>query len=112
MPARALCAAERERVLDALSSPRFVDRSPGEVVATLLDEEKYLCSERTMYRVLAHLYRAPCKGAVSQRVEIPRGNGRSRRKQSERMMEVTKSSEALRCKRVTMGDSASMRAAT
>ena len=36
-----------------LSSERFVDRSPAEVFATLLDEEKYLCSERTMYRVLA-----------------------------------------------------------
>ena len=30
-----------------------MDRSPAEVVATLLDEEVYLCSERTMYRVLA-----------------------------------------------------------
>ena len=27
--------------------------TPAEVVATLLDEEVYLCSERTMYRVLA-----------------------------------------------------------
>ena len=53
MPARALCAAEREHVLDVLSSPRFVDRSPGEVMATLLDDGVYLCSQRTMYRVLA-----------------------------------------------------------
>ena len=30
-----------------------MDRSPAEVVATLLDEDVYLCSERTMYRVLA-----------------------------------------------------------
>jgi putative transposase len=30
-----------------------VDRSPAEVFATLLDEEEYLCSERTMYRILA-----------------------------------------------------------
>ena len=52
-PARALCEAERERVLDTLASPRFVDRSPTEVVATLLDEGQYLCSERTMYRSLA-----------------------------------------------------------
>ena len=36
-----------------LASPRFVDRSPAQVVATLLDEGLYLCSERTMYRVLA-----------------------------------------------------------
>ena len=29
-----------------------MDRAPAEVVATLLDEDIYLCSERTMYRVL------------------------------------------------------------
>ena len=52
-PARALCEAERERVLDTLGCERFVDRSPAEVVATLLDEGQYLCSERTMYRILA-----------------------------------------------------------
>ena len=52
-PARALCEAERERVLETLASQRFVDRSPAEVVATLVDEGQYLCSERTMYRILA-----------------------------------------------------------
>lgn len=52
-PARALDDTERERVLDVLTCPRFVDRSPAEVVATLLDEGQYLCSERTMYRILA-----------------------------------------------------------
>ena len=52
-PARALCETEREQVLDTLVSARFVDRSPAEVVATLLDEGQYLCSERTMYRILA-----------------------------------------------------------
>ena len=41
-PARALCEDERERVLEMLSSPRFVDRSPAEVVATLLDEGQYV----------------------------------------------------------------------
>ena len=52
-PARALCEAEREQILDVLAGPRFVDRAPAEVVATLLDEGHYLCSERTMYRILA-----------------------------------------------------------
>ena len=52
-PARALSETERGEVFDTLCSERFVDRSPAEVVATLLDEEIYLCSERTMYRVLA-----------------------------------------------------------
>jgi putative transposase len=48
-----LNSEERERVVEVLSSERFVDRSPAEVFATLLDEKKYFCSERTMYRVLA-----------------------------------------------------------
>ena len=53
MPARVLDRTERERVLDVLRSPRFVDRTPAEVVATLLNKGRYLCSERTMYRILA-----------------------------------------------------------
>jgi putative transposase len=52
-PVRALCETEREQVLEVLTCPRFVDRSPGEVVATLIDDGEYLCSERTMYRILA-----------------------------------------------------------
>jgi putative transposase len=50
---RALTAAERDAVLEQLRSPRFVDASPAEVYATLLDEGVYLASERTMYRLLA-----------------------------------------------------------
>jgi putative transposase len=53
VPERALSAAEREAVLQELHSERFVDRSPAQVWATLLDEGRYLCSERTMYRLLA-----------------------------------------------------------
>ncbi|MCA1678312.1 MAG: IS3 family transposase [Actinobacteria bacterium] len=51
-PARALSEAEREAVLDLLRSERFVDSSPAAVWATLLDEGRYLASERTMYRLL------------------------------------------------------------
>jgi putative transposase len=50
---RALSVAERSAVLAVLHEPRFVDLAPAEVYATLLDDGKYLCSERTMYRVLA-----------------------------------------------------------
>lgn len=49
----ALSPAERERVLEVLHSPRFVDASPDQVWATLLDEGVYLASPRTMYRLLA-----------------------------------------------------------
>ena len=52
-PARTRSPSERERVRAVLYEPRFADRSPGEVAATLLDEGRYLCSERTMYRILA-----------------------------------------------------------
>lgn len=51
--ARALPAEELQAVLAVLHEPRFVDLAPSEIYATLLDEGRYLCSERTMYRVLA-----------------------------------------------------------
>jgi len=63
-PARALSQEERQAVLDVLDSDRFVDRSPAEVYATLLDEGTYLCSVRTMYRVLAE--RAPVRERRNQ----------------------------------------------
>jgi putative transposase len=51
-PPRALSPVERETVRDVLHSERFVDKAPAQVVATLLDEDVYHCSTRTMYRVL------------------------------------------------------------
>ena len=51
-PARALPAEERQDVLAALHEPRFADLAVAQVYATLLDEGRYLCSERTFYRVL------------------------------------------------------------
>ena len=51
-PARALSEPERAQVLEVLHSERFVDVSPEETWATLLDEGTYLCSPRTMYRIL------------------------------------------------------------
>jgi putative transposase len=52
-PPRALPPAERQAVIEVLHADRFVDKAPAEIYATLLDEQRYLCSERTMYRVLA-----------------------------------------------------------
>ena len=51
-PARALSPEQRLAVLDVLHEPRFVDLAPAEVWSTLLDEGRFLCSERTMYRIL------------------------------------------------------------
>ena len=50
---RRLSFAEEHRVLEVLNSQRFQDMAPGEIYATLLDEGVYLCSERTMYRILS-----------------------------------------------------------
>jgi putative transposase len=50
---RSLLPAERQAILDTLHSERFCDASPAEVHATLLEEDTYLASPRTMYRVLA-----------------------------------------------------------
>ena len=52
-PARALSAEEKQAVLDQLHSARFCDKAPAEIYATLLDEGIYLCSVRTMHRILA-----------------------------------------------------------
>ena len=52
-PPQKLDAAEQEAVLDELMSPRFVDRAPQQICAVLFDEGRYLCSVRTMYRLLA-----------------------------------------------------------
>lgn len=51
--ARALTPEERQDVLSLLHAPRFVDKAPAEIVATLLEEGRHHCSERTMYRILA-----------------------------------------------------------
>ena len=51
-PPRALSPGEREAVLDILHGERFMDHAPAQVHASLLDEGSYLCSPRTMYRIL------------------------------------------------------------
>jgi putative transposase len=52
-PPLKLDEAERQAVLDLLHCERFMDASPHSVYATLLEEGRYLCSVRTMYRLLA-----------------------------------------------------------
>lgn len=51
-PARALTVQDRDAVLGVLNSERFIDVAPAAIAATLLDEGTYLCSTRTMYRIL------------------------------------------------------------
>jgi len=52
MPERALKPREKEQVRQVLNSEPFQDSAPREVYATLLDAGQYLCSWRTMYRIL------------------------------------------------------------
>lgn len=51
-PPRALPPPERQRVIELLREPQYVDLAPAEIYATLLDQGIYLCSIRTMYRIL------------------------------------------------------------
>jgi len=60
-PKSSLSPAERQRVLSVMDSERFIDKAPAEIYATLLDEGMFLCSLRTMYRILE------AKGEVRER---------------------------------------------
>jgi putative transposase len=51
-PSRALSPVERQSVLDVLHEERFIDLAPPQVYAELLEEGRFLCSIRTMYRIL------------------------------------------------------------
>ena len=53
IPARSLPEPERQEIRHVLNSQRFVDKSPRQVYATLLDDGQYLCHWRTMYRIMA-----------------------------------------------------------
>ena len=52
LPPRTLNVTQQQTVLDLLHEPRFSDQAPAEIFATLLDENTYHCSIRTMYRIL------------------------------------------------------------
>lgn len=64
---RALSTEEQTQVLGELNSERFCDMSPAEIYTVLLDEGRYLCSERTMYRLLEKT------GALQERRQKNRG---------------------------------------
>jgi putative transposase len=66
-PANALSPAERTTVWETVSSPRFADQPPYEIVPQLLDEGCYLGSIRTYYRVLAENHALPERRNVLRR---------------------------------------------
>lgn len=65
-PANRLSLAERAHVLAVLDSAEFVDQTPLQVYATLLERGQYLCSVSTMYRILAAV------GQVKERRRLAR----------------------------------------
>ncbi len=70
---RALSPQERVRVLDILHEDRFVNRAPAAVYAVLMEEGRYVCSTRTMYRLLhdAHEVRERRNQRRHPRLEPP-----------------------------------------
>lgn len=67
-PEHALSDSEQKTVLATLRAPRFVDLAPPQVYAQLLEEGQYLCSIRTMYRLLAANHEVRERRAVASRV--------------------------------------------
>jgi len=53
LPDFAYSPIQRESILQIMNSETYMNQSPYQIYASLLDEGKYLCSVRTMYRILA-----------------------------------------------------------
>ncbi len=52
VPANKLSVEERQEILETVNSPQWRDLSPNQIVPRLADQEIYLASESTMYRLL------------------------------------------------------------
>ena len=66
--ANKLSAQERQAVLKVVNEPRFRDLSPNQIVPLLADDNRYMASESTMYRILRQeellLHRGRAKAPV------------------------------------------------
>src|SRR5690606_6305137 len=74
-PPHALTPQERQAVLDVCHRPQFASLPPAQIVARLLDDEqRYLASESTFYRILhaAGEQRRRGRQAAPQRKGPPR----------------------------------------
>ena len=65
--ARSLSESEQSAVLACLHEERFQDCSPAQVDAALLDEGRFHCSIRTMYRLL-EVHGEAASDAISSRI--------------------------------------------
>ena len=71
---RRISCLDRTRILKTLCSDRFLDMTPRGAHAALLSQGTYLCSVRTMYRILAQskAIRERRRIATHPQAEIPR----------------------------------------
>ena len=67
-PDFAYSGKEKQDILSIMNSERYMDKNPYEIYASQLDAGNYLCSVRTMYRILSE------NGQVKERRNIKRGN--------------------------------------
>ena len=71
VPANKLSIEERQAILDTVNSPQWRDLSPNQIVPRLADQDIYLASESTMYRILREekqlAHRERSKPATSRR---------------------------------------------
>ncbi len=52
VPANKIGVKERQQIFETVNSPEFRDLSPNQIVPRLADQQIYLASESTMYRLL------------------------------------------------------------
>jgi len=68
---RSLSHFEQQAVVEVLSSEKFLSKTPAEIYTALLNQGTYLCSTRTMYRILAQY---PQLKEKRQQASISRNN--------------------------------------
>jgi putative transposase len=53
VPSNALSSSEKARIRDLLHSAEFIEDTPYQIVSKLMDRGEWLCSIRSMYRILS-----------------------------------------------------------
>lgn len=66
-PANKLSQAERRRVLETVNLPEYRDLPPSQIVPRLADQDTYLASESSMYRILRDADQAKERGRAKPR---------------------------------------------
>ena len=78
-PANRLTEAEKQRILEIVNSPEYRNLSPKQIVPLLADQEIYLASESTLYRILRKenmmAHRQSAKPAVNNRPRAFKATG-------------------------------------